>query len=92
MPDKKPDRDQMLDKAYTVETNEEVEQLYREWADRYDTDTVGRFGYVAPKLAADAFARHSRDRDRPVSTSAAAQACRVRPWRRTASRSSTAWT
>lgn len=66
MPDKKPDRDQMLDKAYTVETNEEVEQLYREWADRYDTDTVGRFGYVAPKLAADAFARHSRDRDRPV--------------------------
>lgn len=66
MSDRKPDRAQMLDKAYAVETNEEVEQLYREWADRYDSDTVGRFGYIAPKLAADAFTRHCGDRDRPV--------------------------
>jgi predicted TPR repeat methyltransferase len=49
-----------------VETNEEVEALYRDWADRYDTDTVGRFGYVAPKLTADAFARHCAGRDRPI--------------------------
>jgi predicted TPR repeat methyltransferase len=66
MADRKPDRDRILDKAYTVETNAEVEDLYREWAARYDADTVDRFGYVAPQVTAEAFARHCRETDRPV--------------------------
>lgn len=66
MPDRKPDRDRLLDKAYSVETTEEVEDLYRAWAKRYDVDTVDRFGYVAPQVTAEAFARNCREQHRPI--------------------------
>ena len=56
------DRDQALDKAYSLESAEEVVDLYRDWADRYDHDTVERFGYVAPQRTVAVFLRHFSDR------------------------------
>lgn len=36
-----------LDKVYTATNHEELMDAYKDWASDYDSDTVGRFGYVA---------------------------------------------
>ena len=36
-----------VDDAYAIETPEDSINLYRQWADSYDTDFVARVGYVA---------------------------------------------
>lgn len=42
-----------LDRVYTAENLDELREAYKDWAGDYDRDTVGRFGYVAHKNAAD---------------------------------------
>jgi len=49
-------RDERLQKAYAVQTPEDVKTLYRDWAEGYESDVVGELGYVAPRYAAQAFA------------------------------------
>ncbi|MEQ8964334.1 MAG: class I SAM-dependent methyltransferase [Azospirillaceae bacterium] len=66
MDEKEEDLDAALRRAYGVEGTEEIVALYRDWAARYDADTVGRFGYVAPALAARAFAAAWPERDSGV--------------------------
>lgn len=49
--------DPALSKVYSVETPDDCVDAYRTWAKGYEEDVVGRFGYVAPRIAAETFAR-----------------------------------
>jgi len=64
------DEDKRLDatlrRAYGVEDTADVVALYRDWAARFEADTVGRLGYVAPALVAAAFESAWPDRTAPV--------------------------
>ncbi|MEO1329711.1 MAG: methyltransferase domain-containing protein [Pseudomonadota bacterium] len=55
----------ILDRAYQVQTPEEIKSLYDDWADTYD-ETVAGNGYVTPQRCADALAAFSPDRSAPV--------------------------
>lgn len=57
----KRDLDDALRRAYSLKSPDEVVNLYRDWADRYDQDTVERLGYVAPRTTVEEFARHFTD-------------------------------
>jgi len=46
-----------LDKVYTASNHTELMDAYKDWADDYDNDTVGSFGYVAPAAAVRALQR-----------------------------------
>ena len=48
----------LLQRVYGLTSTEEAEQVYDEWAETYDSDTVGGMGYVAPALAAEQLAEH----------------------------------
>ncbi len=43
----------LLKRAYSINSQDEARQLYRDWADTYDADTVDGLGYVAPGVAAE---------------------------------------
>ena len=43
-----------LDKVYTAQDHEQLMDAYKDWANDYDDDTVGRFGYVAHVVSAEA--------------------------------------
>lgn len=47
-------KNETLDKVYTATNHEELMDAYKGWAADYDADTVGRFGYVAHVVSADA--------------------------------------
>jgi len=47
-------QNETLDKVYTAKNHEELMDAYKDWAVEYETDTVGRFGYVAHIASADA--------------------------------------
>lgn len=50
-----------LDKVYTAKTHEELMDAYKDWAENYEADTVGEFGYVAPLATAQALDRFLDD-------------------------------
>jgi len=52
-----------LDKVYTAKDHEELMDAYKDWAGEYENDTVGRFGYVAHIVSADALDKALEDRD-----------------------------
>ena len=54
------DYEPLLSKAYTRKDNDEVVDLYRDWATTYDRE-LGDNQYVAPQHAAAAFADHVSD-------------------------------
>ena len=43
--------------VYSSENNRELEERYDEWANEYDNNIAGDFGYVMPRMAAETFAR-----------------------------------
>jgi ubiquinone/menaquinone biosynthesis C-methylase UbiE len=43
--------------VYASENNRELEERYDEWANEYDNNIEGDFGYVMPRMAAETFAR-----------------------------------
>jgi len=47
-------KNETLDKVYTAQNHEELMDAYKDWATDYDADTVGRFGYVAHRVSAEA--------------------------------------
>ena len=51
------ERDPILEKVYSARSNEELEQAYDEWAERYDQDVFQR-GYMLPAIAAGYIGRH----------------------------------
>lgn len=58
--------DPTLTKVYSVRGPDDCVDAYKDWAQGYEDDVVGRFGYVAPKIAADTFARVCPDTAGPV--------------------------
>ena len=40
----------MLERAYTVKSSDDVKRLYRDWADTYDEHLESGLGYRAPLL------------------------------------------
>ncbi|MEE4242389.1 MAG: class I SAM-dependent methyltransferase [Desulfopila sp.] len=46
-----------LDKVYTAKNHEQLMDAYKDWAADYDSDTVGRFGYVAHIATAETLER-----------------------------------
>ena len=53
---------ELLKRAYSVKTREEMKQLYHDWAHSYDHTMVDGLTYNAPVKTADALARHLDDR------------------------------
>ncbi|KAA6182229.1 class I SAM-dependent methyltransferase [Thiohalocapsa marina] len=52
-------KSEMLNRAYSVKTSDDVRGLYRDWAQQYDQDLLGDdLQYVAPQMAASIFARY----------------------------------
>ncbi len=47
-----------LQVAYTSRNNQELEQQYDQWAKAYDTDIQQEYGWPAPRLIAEIFARY----------------------------------
>jgi len=43
---------ELLERAYSLETDEDTQALYRDWAGTYDTTMLDRLGYVSPALVA----------------------------------------
>ena len=41
---------ELLRRAYALDDTGDGPQLYREWADTYDTTMLGGLGYVSPRL------------------------------------------
>lgn len=65
------DKDPALQRAYALDGPQAVRDLYSDWAGSYEADTVGRFGYVAPRIASQHFVDHFEslevaDRTQPV--------------------------
>lgn len=49
----------MLNRAYSVKSSDDIRHLYRDWASNYDQDLLGDdLQYVAPQMAASVFAKH----------------------------------
>ncbi len=61
---KEPDFD--LTDAYAVETPQDSVQLYREWAQTYDTTFAGQRGYCYPESLAETFTALATEQDTPV--------------------------
>jgi predicted TPR repeat methyltransferase len=47
-------KNETLDKVYTARNHAELMEAYKGWAADYDDDTVGKFGYVAHRVSAEA--------------------------------------
>ena len=41
-------------------------EIYEEWASSYERDLLSEYGYVAPRIAVDAFAEACPERDTPI--------------------------
>ncbi|MGE4504906.1 MAG: class I SAM-dependent methyltransferase [Desulfovibrionaceae bacterium] len=52
--------------TYEAKTLEELDNAYRQWAPRYDHDTVQGMGYVAPEAAAAMLDQHLDSREASV--------------------------
>ena len=55
-----------MKKAYAVRSKDDVHEVYAGWADTYDNDVTGEYGYVAPQITVDTFAGFFTERGRPV--------------------------
>lgn len=65
MSSKKPDADEarakaFLDEAYALDSEADALAFYARWADEYDAQVEQGLRYVAPRVLADALARHAR--------------------------------
>lgn len=56
----------LLRRAYALETQDQGQVLYQEWAATYDRTMLDGLGYVSPRLLAERFAAAVPWRDRPV--------------------------
>ncbi|OUZ11000.1 hypothetical protein BHE97_06095 [Aeromicrobium sp. PE09-221] len=50
-----------LARLYALKDADEARQVYDDWAEEYDHDTVGAMGYVAPAIAAEKLAERIED-------------------------------
>ena len=57
---------ELLERAYSLETDEDTHALYRDWAGTYDTTMLDGLGYVSPALVAGLLADNAPTRDGAV--------------------------
>lgn len=53
----------MLERAYSLRSDEDTHALYRDWATTYDQTMLDGLGYVSPALVANLLAETAADRD-----------------------------
>ncbi len=58
-------QDTFLDKAYHLETTEDTQKLYDDWAASYDAE-VSENGYATPGRTAKALRKHIKEIDAPI--------------------------
>lgn len=58
-------QDTYLDKAYALETAEDTQKLYEDWAASYDAE-VAENGYATPGRVAKALDKHLNEKDVPI--------------------------
>ena len=56
------DSDELLRRAYAVETQQDALELYRDWADTYDTHLEDGLNYLSPQIMGRIFAEYVPDR------------------------------
>lgn len=55
-----------LQKAFSIQNQEECRQLYREWAQTYDDTMTNELHYIAPITLASLLSPHLQDKSAPV--------------------------
>jgi SAM-dependent methyltransferase len=55
-----------LKRAYSLKTPQDSVELYRDWAETYDSSFADRMDYLAPGVVADVFAERASEVDGPV--------------------------
>ncbi len=55
-----------LKRAYSIKTPQDSIELYRDWADSYDTGFAEKMDYLAPGVVAEVFAENATTADGPV--------------------------
>jgi len=58
--------DHGLSRNYCNLGTKDTRSIYREWADAYDKELIHEFGYVAPGIVVEIFARQVLDRTLPI--------------------------
>ncbi|MEM7216298.1 MAG: methyltransferase domain-containing protein [Pseudomonadota bacterium] len=53
MSEKKNEADALLERAYSLQTESESKELYRDWAETYDATMLDNLGYLTPKKTAE---------------------------------------
>lgn len=56
----------VLKKVYTAENHTQLMDAYKDWATDYDSDTVGKFGYVAHIATARTLAKFMQDKNERI--------------------------
>lgn len=57
------ERSGWMKRAYSIRNKDDVHEIYAGWADSYDEDVLGEYGYVAPGLAAKALSGVLQEKD-----------------------------
>ncbi len=65
-PDVDDEAARLLERAYSLETDEDTRALYRDWAGTYDRTMLDGLGYTSPAHIAALLASHLRDRQSSV--------------------------
>lgn len=59
-------KDELVEKALTATTKEELLDLYSMWAGDYDNDLLDKMGYVAPFEASKVLQKYTQDKDAKI--------------------------
>ena len=49
MSKEKDNSEELLARAYSLRTDEDSKALYKDWAETYDAQTTGEFGWMVPR-------------------------------------------
>ncbi len=55
------DSEELLQRAYSIETQQDVLDLYRDWADTYDEHLEGGLSYLSPRIMGQVFREYAPD-------------------------------
>ncbi len=57
---------ELLEGAYAIQTPQDNQTYYADFADHYDTEFAGKLGYISPAVIAQSYIRNANPSDRPV--------------------------
>jgi predicted TPR repeat methyltransferase len=56
-------KQEVLNKVYTADNHDDLMDAYKLWAEDYDADVVGKFGYVAHIVSSQALQKYLEDKE-----------------------------